>query len=61
MLQITQGYDKFTQLPRLLEQVGRGNKVLIFANSKKMCDQLSSRLHSYGATAIHGDKKQQVG
>lgn len=38
----------------------RGTRVIIFCSTKRMCDQLAWNLNrEFGASAIHGDKKQQ--
>lgn len=38
----------------------RGTRILIFCSTKRMCDQLAWNLNrEFGASAIHGDKKQQ--
>jgi len=52
-------YDKARRVEAILRSVGRGEKVIIFCSTKRMCDQLSRSLaHEYGANAIHGDKTQ---
>lgn len=38
----------------------RGTRIIIFCSTKRMCDQLAWNLNrEFGASAIHGDKKQQ--
>ena len=47
--------------PRLIEilRSKRGERVIIFCSTKRMCDQLSYSVgREFGASAIHGDKKQ---
>jgi ATP-dependent RNA helicase DDX5/DBP2 len=54
------GYDKQRRVEAILRSVGRGQKVIIFCSTKRMCDQLSRILErEFGASAIHGDKTQQ--
>ena len=46
-----------------MEEISADNnaKVLIFAETKKKCDELTRTMRKYGysAMAIHGDKKQE--
>ncbi|KAK9808388.1 hypothetical protein WJX73_010064 [Symbiochloris irregularis] len=58
-VEMVQGYDKMGRLQSILRSKPPGSKVIIFCSTKRMCDQLASNLRSFGATAIHGDKKQQ--
>ena len=47
--------------PKLVEilRSKRGERVIIFCSTKRMCDQLSYQVgREFGASAIHGDKKQ---
>jgi len=52
-------YDKEEHLDAVLRQ-HRQEKILIFANTKRMCGDLAYQLKGMGyrAAAIHGDKKQ---
>merc|ERR1711933_222129 len=54
-------HDKRARLKRLLEKVMDGSKILIFAQSKRDCDELTRemRLDGWPALCIHGDKKQE--
>lgn len=58
-VQCSQGYDKMSRLQGILRSKAPGSRIIIFCSTKRMCDQLASNLRSFGATAIHGDKKQQ--
>jgi ATP-dependent RNA helicase DDX5/DBP2 len=55
-----QGYDKLPRLQSILRGFAPGSRVIVFCSTKRMCDQLAGSLRSFGASAIHGDKKQQV-
>ena len=53
-------YDKARRVEALLRSLGRGQKVIVFCSTKRMCDTLSRQLaNEFGAAAIHGDKSQQ--
>ena len=53
-------YDKARRVEALIRSLGRGQKVIIFCSTKRMCDTLSRQLAGeFGASAIHGDKSQQ--
>ena len=54
-----QSYDKMPKLQQILRSKPPGSKIIIFCSTKRMCDQLANQLRSFGASAIHGDKKQQ--
>ena len=56
---IVQPYDKMARLQGILRSKPPGTKIIIFCSTKRMCDQLSRSLREFGASAIHGDKKQQ--
>jgi len=44
----------------ILRKFPRGTRIIIFCSTKRMCDQLAWNLNrEFGASAIHGDKKQQ--
>ena len=48
------------ELMRVLRSHPTGTRIIIFANTKRMCDQLSySLMRDFRAAAIHGDKRQQ--
>merc|ERR1739845_113242 len=53
--------DKRARLRRLLEKVMDGSKILIFAQTKRDCDELVKEMRTDGfpALCIHGDKKQE--
>eukprot|EP00965_Chrysotila_dentata_P081785 2700046-Pleurochrysis_carterae.AAC.6 len=53
--------EKFGRLVELLEEIMDGSKILIFASSKRRCDELTRELRVDGwpALAIHGDKSQE--
>jgi len=56
-------YEKEEKLGRLLDEMAteRSNKVLVFTETKRKCDDLTRnmRRHGYEAMCIHGDKKQE--
>lgn len=56
---IVQPFDKTARLQSILRSKPPGTKIIIFCSTKRMCDQLSRQLREFGASAIHGDKKQQ--
>ncbi|CAL5375002.1 unnamed protein product [Camellia sinensis] len=51
---------KYNRLIRLLKEVMDGNRILIFMETKKGCDQVTRQLRMDGwpALSIHGDKNQ---
>merc|ERR1719402_1024261 len=57
-----QEYEKENKLGKLLDEVCSepNNKVLVFTETKRKCDELTRtmRKHGYAAMCIHGDKKQ---
>ena len=56
-------YQKETKLAQLLEEIGcePQNKILIFVETKRKCDELTRlmRRDGYPAMCIHGDKQQK--
>ena len=56
---IVQSFDKMARVQSILRSKPPGTKIIIFCSTKRMCDQLSRQLREFGASAIHGDKKQQ--
>ena len=57
---VCSSYDKARRVEALIRSLGRGQKVIIFCSTKRMCDTLSRQLAGeFGASAIHGDKSQQ--
>ena len=55
-------YQKEKTLFQILDRVMKGGaRILVFSETKRMCDQLVRNLRQEGfpALAIHGDKKQQ--
>lgn len=62
--QIVEVLDDYSKYPRLLDHMNhitRGDKVLIFVETKRGCDTLCTSLRSnnFDCRAIHGDKTQQ--
>ena len=54
-------HEKMGELMRVLRSHPTGTRIIIFANTKRMCDQLAySLMRDFRAAAIHGDKRQQV-
>jgi len=56
-----QEYEKEEKLGNLLNDIDPESKVLVFAETKKKCDNLTTTMRQYGfpAMCIHGDKKQE--
>jgi ATP-dependent RNA helicase DDX5/DBP2 len=53
-------HEKMGQLVSLLRSKPAGTKMIIFAGTKRMCDQLAYGIcREFRAAAIHGDKRQQ--
>ena len=56
-------HEKESKLGRLLDEMATepNNKVLVFTETKRKCDELTRtmRRHGYVAQCIHGDKQQQ--
>jgi len=61
LFEVVSGYDKQQVLMKTLNQVMKDrSKIIIFSETKRMCDQLCQELRRdrWPALAIHGDKKQ---
>jgi ATP-dependent RNA helicase DDX5/DBP2 len=60
IIEVMTDYDKYGRLMDILKDFCAGERVLIFAETKKGCDQLSKSLQAqrYAAKCIHGDKSQ---
>lgn len=60
-IEVMTDYDKYGRLVHHMRSFNDGRKVLIFAETKKGCDQLtrSMRGQGYNCRCIHGDKSQQ--
>jgi len=54
-------YEKTKRLNRLMEDICDGTRILIFAETKRTCDEIVRGLREdrYPALAIHGDKEQK--
>eukprot|EP00775_Hariotina_reticulata_P004334 gene4334-4587_t len=53
-------HEKMGQLISLMRSKPVGTKTIIFAGTKRMCDQLAYSVgREFNAASIHGDKKQQ--
>ena len=60
-VQVMSSYEKLPRLTEILRSKPAGTRVIIFCSTKRMCDQLSQQLsREFRASAIHGDKRQQV-
>lgn len=60
-MQVVAPYEKMPRLVNILRAKPRGTRIIIFCSTKRMCDQLAMQLgREFGASAIHGDKRQQV-
>ncbi|XRA99770.1 ATP-dependent RNA helicase-like protein DB10 [Pycnococcus provasolii] len=61
---VSDRFAKERRLPEIISSLPRGAdgspaKVIVFANTKKQCDQIAYGLaRQFGASAIHGDKSQ---
>ncbi|KAL8230592.1 hypothetical protein R6Q57_000370 [Mikania cordata] len=60
IVEIVTDVEKYTRLIRLLKEMMDGNRILIFVETKKGCDQVTRQLRMDGwpALSIHGDKSQ---
>eukprot|EP00879_Flechtneria_rotunda_P010771 GHRR01011255.1.p1 GENE.GHRR01011255.1~~GHRR01011255.1.p1 ORF type:complete len:360 (-),score=141.82 GHRR01011255.1:2582-3661(-) len=59
-IMVVNQHEKMGQLVALLRSKPLGTKTIIFAGTKRMCDQLAYSVgREFNAVAIHGDKKQQ--
>lgn len=63
IVDVCEEYQKEQKLARLLEEIGcePHNKILIFVETKRKCDELTRlmRKDGYPAMCIHGDKQQK--
>ncbi|KAK9117284.1 hypothetical protein Sjap_016231 [Stephania japonica] len=60
IVEVVTDMEKYNRLINLLTRQGNGNRVLIFVETKKGCDQVTRQLRMDGwpALSIHGDKEQ---
>lgn len=60
VIEVVTEVEKYNRLIRLLKEVMDGNRILIFMETKKGCDQVTRQLRMDGwpALSIHGDKNQ---
>lgn len=62
IVDVVQEHEKEAKLPRLLREIGceRGNKTIIFVETKKKVDEVTKSIKREGLSAIsiHGDKSQ---
>ncbi|KAF5957452.1 hypothetical protein HYC85_004677 [Camellia sinensis] len=60
VVEVVTEVEKYNRLIRLLKEVMDGNRILIFMETKKGCDQVTRQLRMDGwpALSIHGDKNQ---
>lgn len=61
VVEVCNGREKEDKLTGILEKF-KGDKVIVFCNMKRTCDDLEYFLSKagYGAAAIHGDKSQNI-
>jgi len=63
VIEVLSEYEKRDRLTKYLEQASedKTSKILVFASTKRTCDELTTYLRSDGwpALAIHGDKEQR--
>jgi ATP-dependent RNA helicase DDX5/DBP2 len=61
VVEVLGDFDKYNRLIHYLRDQPDGSRVLVFAETKKGCDQLQRSLRGQGfpCRAIHGDKSQQ--
>jgi len=60
-VEIVGKWGKQQRLMKLMEEICDGSRILIFAETKRSCDELVRELRAqrYPALAIHGDKEQR--
>lgn len=59
VVMVVNGHEKMGALAGLLRGKPQGTKSIIFAGTKRMCDQLTHSIgREFNAVAIHGDKRQ---
>jgi len=60
-VEVVTDYEKYPRLLQHLRSIGRDDKVIVFVETKKGCDQLARSLRGEGISCrgIHGDKSQQ--
>ncbi|KAJ7569342.1 hypothetical protein O6H91_01G073900 [Diphasiastrum complanatum] len=60
IVEVVSEHEKYQKLIKLLEQIMDGNRILIFMETKRGCDQITRQLRMDGwpALSIHGDKSQ---
>jgi ATP-dependent RNA helicase DDX5/DBP2 len=60
VVMVVSQHEKMSQLLALMRSKPPGTKAIIFAGTKRMCDQLAYTIgREFNAASIHGDKKQQ--
>lgn len=52
--------EKLPKLIGILRSKPSGTRIIIFCTTKRTCDILANQLRGFNASAIHGDKRQQV-
>ncbi|EPR79471.1 DEAD/DEAH box helicase [Spraguea lophii 42_110] len=59
---VCQERDKFDEIIKVINEFGNNDKIIIFCNKKRTCDDLEYDLRKkkYDVAAIHGDKSQQA-
>eukprot|EP00249_Psilotum_nudum_P018978 c27050_g1_i1 orf=132-1856(+) len=60
IVEVVGEHEKYPRLIKLLEEIMDGNRLLIFMDTKRGCDQVTRQLRMDGwpALSIHGDKSQ---
>uniref|UniRef100_A0A5B7A3A1 RNA helicase n=1 Tax=Davidia involucrata TaxID=16924 RepID=A0A5B7A3A1_DAVIN len=60
VVEVVTNSEKYNRLIRLLKELMDGSRILIFMETKKGCDQVTTqlRLDGWPALSIHGDKNQ---
>ncbi|KAI7754799.1 hypothetical protein M8C21_018798 [Ambrosia artemisiifolia] len=60
IVEVVTDVEKYNRLIKLLKEMMDGNRILIFVETKKGCDQVTRQLRMDGwpALSIHGDKSQ---
>lgn len=61
VVEMVTDYEKYPRLQHHLRSIPRDEKVIVFVETKKGCDQLTRSLRGEGfpCRCIHGDKSQQ--
>jgi len=61
MVEVVEDHDKYNKCMQFLRENFKGDRTIVFVETKRGCDTLtrSIRMDGYPANAIHGDKSQE--